>query len=77
MMKSIKEYLRAVCGVVKAPLAYVIRKTIIVQTYHDYLTYETPDDEMIANMLHLSSYKNRLQFESSVDKIKVNNIPRK
>ena len=30
MMESIKEYLKSCCGVVRAPLAYIIRKTIIV-----------------------------------------------
>ena len=34
-MESIKEYLRSLCGVIKAPLAYVIRKTITVQTMGD------------------------------------------
>ena len=33
MIESIKEYLRACCGIFKAPLAYIIRKTIIVQTF--------------------------------------------
>ena len=30
MMESIEEYLRACHDVIKAPLAYIIRKTIIV-----------------------------------------------
>ena len=58
------------CGIIKAPLAYVIRKTITVQTYGDYLRYATPDNEMIARMLHLPSHKNKLQLESSVGKVK-------
>ena len=70
MMESINYYLRACHGVVKAPLAYVIRKTIPVQTHGDYPTYATPDDRMIARILHLPSHKNKLQLESSVDKIK-------
>ena len=53
MMESIKEYLRSHHGVVKAPLAYLIRKTISIQTMGDYPTYATPDDKMIARMLHL------------------------
>ena len=36
MMESIEEYLRSHHGVIKAPLAYVIRKTITVQTNGDY-----------------------------------------
>ena len=31
-MKAIKEYLKSYCGVVRAPLAYIIRKNVIVQT---------------------------------------------
>ena len=60
-MESIKEYLRACHGVIKAPLAsYVIRKTMTVQTNGDYPTYATPDDKMIARMLHLPLNKNTL-----------------
>ena len=58
-MEAIEEYLRLCCGVVRAPLAYVIRKTIAVQTYGDYPMYVTLDDEMISRMLHLPSDKNR------------------
>ena len=32
MMESIKEHLRSHCGVIKTPLVYIIRKTIIVQS---------------------------------------------
>ena len=32
--------------------------------------YATPDKKMIARMLHLPSHKNRLQWESNVDKVK-------
>ena len=52
-MEVIKEYLRLHHGVVRAPLAYIIRKTISVQTYGDYPTSATSDNEMIARMLHL------------------------
>ena len=69
MMESIEEFLRAYHGVLNAPLSYVIRKTITVQTYVDYLTYASQDNEMIARMLHLPSHKNKLQLESSADKV--------
>ena len=49
-MKSIKEYLRACHGVIQSSLAYIIRKTITVQTMGDYPIYATPDDEIIARM---------------------------
>ena len=64
-MQSIKEYLRAHHGVIKEPLAYVIRKT-----YADYPTHETPDDEMITRMLNLPQHKNKLLLESSLDKVR-------
>ena len=38
MIESIEEYLRSHHCVIKAPLAYIIRKTITVQTYGDYPT---------------------------------------
>ena len=59
-MESINEYLRSHCGVVKAPLAYVIKKSITVQTYCEYPLHRTPDDEMIARILHLPLDKNKL-----------------
>ena len=31
-MEAIKEYLKSHCGVKKAPLAYIIHKTIAIQT---------------------------------------------
>ena len=49
-MESIKEHLRSCHGVVRAPLAFIIRKTIIVQINGDYPNYVTPDDEKIARM---------------------------
>ena len=36
MMESIKEYLRSHQGVMRVPIAYVIRNTIAVQIYGDY-----------------------------------------
>ena len=59
-MEAIKEYPRSCHGVAKASLAYVIRKTIKVQTYGDYPLYATPDDEMIARMLHLPTDQNKV-----------------
>ena len=53
MMEVIEEYLISRGGVAKAPLAYVIRKTILFQTYGDIPAYATPDDKMITRMLHL------------------------
>ena len=47
MMEAIKEYLRSCHGVIRTPLAYIIRKTIIVETYGDYPKYTTPDDETL------------------------------
>ena len=55
-MEAIKEYLISHHGVIRAPIAYVISKTAMVQTYDDYPTYVTPDDE-ISRMLHLPPEK--------------------
>ena len=60
MMESIKEYLRLHLDVMRAPLAYIIRKDIAVQTYGNYHKYATSDDEMIARILPLPSDKNKL-----------------
>ena len=35
MKEAIEEYLRSCHGVVRAPLASIIRKTILVETYGD------------------------------------------
>ena len=59
----VKEYLISHHDVVREPLAYVIRKTIMVMTNGDYPMCATPDDEMIAWMLHLLPEKNRLLSE--------------
>ena len=56
-MKAIKEYLRSHHGNVRAPIAYITRKTITVQNYGDYLMYVTPDDKMIDKMLNLPPKK--------------------
>ena len=71
MMESIKEYLRSHCCIIKAPLAYVIRKSIIVQTYDEYFMYSTSDDEMITRMLHLPPDKNNLLLENDVQRVQV------
>ena len=59
--KTIVEYL---------PLAYVIRKTILIQTYGEYPKYMTPDDEMIARVLHLLPDKKRTLLDSDVQSTK-------
>ena len=64
-METTKEYLRSHHGVVRAPLAYVIRKIITVETYGDYPTYEALDNEIITRMLHLPSEKNKLHNKQS------------
>ena len=61
--------LRSHWGVVRAPLAYVIRKTIIVLIYGDYPKYATPENEMITRMLHLPPDKNKLHNEQSVQSV--------
>ena len=65
-MEEIEEYLRSCHGVMRAPLTYIIRKIIIVQTYGDYLRYVTHNDEMITRMLHLPLDKNKLLLEHDV-----------
>ena len=51
--------------VIRALLAYIISKTITVQTYGDYPKYETPDSEMINRMLHLLSDKKKVYNKQS------------
>ena len=58
-------YLRSSHGVIRAPLAYIIRKTITVHVYHDFPKYATPDNKMIARMLHLPPDKNKLHNKQS------------
>ena len=69
MMESIKEYLRSCHGVIKRPLAYIIRKAITVQTYGNHPTYSTSDDKMIARMLHLPPDKNKLLLERDAHRV--------
>ena len=68
--EAIKEYLRSCYGVVRVPLVFIIRKTIIVKTYENYSKYATPDNEMIAMMLHLPLDKNKLHNEESTQWVK-------
>ena len=42
MMEFIEEYLISCHGVMRAHLAYIIRKTITVQIYHDYPKLKLP-----------------------------------
>ena len=48
-----------------------IRKSITVQTYDKYPMYATPNDEMIARMLHLPPDKNSLLPEKDVQRVQV------
>ena len=52
------------------PLACIIRKTIIVETYGDYPMYAAPDDKMIARMLHLPPDKNKLLLEKDAQSVR-------
>ena len=70
-MKTIKEYLRLCLGVIQAPFSHVIRKTIIVQTYGNYSTCETPDSEMIARMLQLPIEKNEALIKTNAQTVQV------
>ena len=65
-MEALEEYLRSCHSVIRAPFAYIIRKTMVVQTYDDYPKYATPNDEMITRMYCLPPDKNRLHSEQSV-----------
>ena len=52
-MEAIKEYIRTHSGVTRAPLAYFIRKTIVIDSYGCYPQYAISADEIIAKMLPL------------------------
>ena len=69
MMESFKEYLTS-SWCCKRLLAYVIRKTTILQICGDYPKYVTTGDEMIARILYLTPDKNRLNNEQSAQPIK-------
>ena len=49
-MEPIKEYHRSCHGAIRAPLAYIMRKTVTVQTMGDYPMCATPDNKIIARM---------------------------
>ena len=68
-MKAIKEFLRSYHGFVRGPPVYFIRKTITVQVYGDYPKCVTPDDEMIARMLHIPPDKKKLHNEQSAQSV--------
>ena len=70
-MEVIKEYLRSCGGVIRAPFAYVIRKNIVVETSSNYPEYATPDNEIIAMMLHLPPEKNKLLSHCDIKSVKV------
>ena len=53
----------------KAPLEYIISKTITVQVYGEYPMYATPDNEMIARMLQVPPIKNKLLPENDVQTV--------
>ena len=65
IMESIKVYLRSCCCVIRATLAYIIRKTLLVQIYGNYPKFANADFEMIARMLQLPLEKNKLHNEQS------------
>ena len=74
MMEAIEKYLRLHHSVKRGPLSYVIRKAIIVQTYDTNSWYATPDDKIIAKMLHLLMKQNRLCKESMASSRKKHTI---
>ena len=70
IIEAIKKFLRLCVGAVKAPLAYITKETTIVHTYGDYPKYMTPDDKMIASVLHIPPEKNNLLLEHNVHSVK-------
>ena len=59
-MEAIEEYIRSHHYVVRVPLACIIRRTIIIQTYGHYPKFMTPDGKLIAMLLHLPQTKTKL-----------------
>ena len=51
-------------------LAYITRETILVQTYGAYPKYATPDDEIIARMLHLPPDKKKLHSKQDAQTVR-------
>ena len=62
-METIKGYLKSCHGVIRSPLANVMRKTKTAKVYGDCPVYATPDNEIITRMLHLPPEKNKLLSE--------------
>ena len=63
MIVAIKEYFISCHDSIRAPLAYIIWKTTIVQTSDDFPRYATHFNRMITRMLHSSLDKNKLLIE--------------
>ena len=53
----------------KVPLAYIIRKTTMVQFYGNHPKYATPEDKMIVRMLHLPPDRNKLYNKQSAHSV--------
>ena len=70
MIEAIDEYMKLCHGVVRVPLAYIIMKSIIVQTDGEYPKYVTPDNQIITIILHLPPDMNRLHNEQSTQSVK-------
>ena len=68
-MEAICKYLRPCCGIMRAPLANIIRKTILVETYGDYSQYATPYNITIARMFHFPPDNNKLLPEKDVQTV--------
>ena len=69
-IESIKEYFRSHYGVIRAPHAYIIRKSITGQVFGDYPKYITHDNDIISRMLHLPLDKNQLHNEQSAQSVR-------
>ena len=70
MMQYIKKYLRSHYGVIRAPLVYIMRKTITIQTFGNQPKHAIPDNKMITRLLYLSPNKNKLHSEQSTLSVK-------
>ena len=54
MIEGFEEYLRSCHHVIRAPLAYIMMKNTVVETYGDYPKYVTADNKTIASrLMHL------------------------
>ena len=60
---SIKNYFRLDHDVVRSPLAYIMRITIVIQKFGDHLMNVTPNDKMIFRVLNLLPDMNKLLRE--------------